>query len=214
MERLHFLYYVLDLAGTFAFAISGATAARKRNLDLFGICALAFTVACGGGIIRDLCIGAIPPAGLTNWQYLAASLFASALTVHFFPLVQRLKRPVLFFDSVGLALFAVTGAEKALHFGHNGQVAVMLGITTAVGGGVIRDVLLNRVPVIMEKEIYASAALLGAVVVVVGNQLPWVTANWAAVTALLLCFTLRILALYFHWNLPTPGSRKTDQDSD
>ena len=203
MEKLHSLYYYLDLAGTFAFAISGATAARQRNLDLFGICAIAFTVACGGGIIRDLCIGAIPPAGLTNWRYLVVSIIAAGLTVGLFPVVQRLNRPVLLFDAVGLALFAVTGAEKALSYGHNGEVAVLLGITTAVGGGVVREILLNRVPVILEKEIYASAALIGAVIVVLGNYLKWVSVDWVAIIALLVCFTFRILGLRFHWNLPT-----------
>jgi len=210
MEELHSLYYLLELAGTFAFAISGATAARKRNLDLFGICAIAFTVACGGGIIRDLCIGAIPPAGLANWQYLVVAIVATGLTVGFYPFVQRLNRPVLFFDAVGLALFAVTGTEKTLSFGHNGEVAILLGVTTAVGGGVIRDVLLTRVPVILEKEIYASAALLGAVIVVLGNYLKWIPTDWVAVFALLVCFTLRILALRNHWNLPTPSNKKTE----
>jgi len=203
MEKIHSFYYFLDLAGTFAFAISGATAARQRNMDLFGICAMAFTVACGGGIIRDLCIGAIPPAGLTNWRYLVSAIIATGLTVGFFSVVQRLNRPVLFFDAVGLSLFAVTGAQKSLLYGHNGEVAVLLGITTAVGGGVIRDIMLNRVPVILEKEIYASAALIGALIVVLGNQLSWVSGDWVALFALGVCFTLRILALRYHWNLPT-----------
>src|SRR5690606_10421194 len=166
MENLHTLYYFLDLAGAFAFAISGAAAARQKGLDLFGICAVAFTVACGGGIIRDLCIGAIPPAGLTNWRYLVAAMTASGMTIGLYPLVQRLNHPVLLFDALGLSLFALTGAQKSLACGHNAEVAVLLGITTAVGGGVLRDVLLNRVPVILEREIYASAALIGALIVV------------------------------------------------
>src|SRR5687768_4469967 len=94
MGKLHSLYYFLDLAGTFAFAISGATAARQRGLDLFGICTIAFTVACGGGIIRDLCIGAVPPAGLTTWYYLATALVASGMTIALYPLVQRINHPV------------------------------------------------------------------------------------------------------------------------
>src|SRR3954466_10568365 len=122
MDKLHALYYFLDLAGTFAFAISGAAAAKQRGLDLLGICAIAFTVACGGGIIRDLCIGAVPPAGLSTWYYLATAIFAAGMTVGFYPLVQRLKQPVLLFDAAGLALFAVTGAQKSLSFGHNGEV--------------------------------------------------------------------------------------------
>ena len=212
MEKLHSLYIFLDLAGTFAFAISGAVAAKQRGLDLFGICALAFTVACGGGIIRDLCIGAIPPAGLKNWQYLVVAITATGLTVGLYSIVQRLNRPVLLFDAVGLSLFAVTGAQKALAYGHNGEVAVLLGITTAVGGGVLRDILLNRVPVILEKEIYASAALIGAVLVVVGNYLKWVSGDWVSIIGLTVCFTLRILALRYHWNLPVPSNDKTGSD--
>ena len=202
MNKLHALYNFLDLAGTFVFAISGAAAARQRGLDLFGICAVAFTVACGGGIIRDLCIGAIPPAGLTNWHYLVAAIIATGLTVGLYPFVQRLNQPVLFFDALGLSLFAVTGAQKSLAFGHNAEVAVLLGITTAVGGGVLRDILLNRVPVILEKEIYASAALIGALIVVVGNYLKWLSSDWDSIIALIICFGLRLLALRYHWNLP------------
>ncbi|WP_432709392.1 trimeric intracellular cation channel family protein [Pedobacter sp.] len=204
MDSLHNIYYFIELAGTFAFAISGATASRQQGLDLFGICAVAFTVACGGGIIRDVCIGAIPPAGLTNWYYLVASIAASALTIGLFPLVQRLNHPVLLFDALGLALFAVTGSQKTLSYGHNAQMAIILGVTTAVGGGVLRDVLLNRVPVILRKEIYASAAIIGAAIVVLGNY--WnLPGDWVAVFSLVTCFTIRILALYYHWNLPSSG---------
>jgi len=209
MDKLHSFYYFLDLTGTFAFAISGATAARQRNLDLFGICAVAFTVSCGGGIVRDLCIGAIPPAGLTTWYYLAAAIVATAMTVGLYPVVQRLHQPVLLFDAAGLSLFAVTGAQKALSYGHNGEVAVLLGITTAVGGGVLRDILLNRVPVILEKEIYASAALIGASIVVLGNYLKWLSTDWVSIISLTVCFTLRILALRYHWNLPSSTNAKT-----
>lgn len=212
MEKLYSLYYFLELAGTFAFALSGAIAAKKRNLDWFGVAAIAFTVACGGGIIRDLCIGAIPPAGLTNWRYLVVAIIASGLTVGFFPVVKQLKRPVLFFDAIGLALFAVTGAQKTLAFGHNGEVAVLLGITTAVGGGVIRDILLTRVPVILEKEIYASAALLGSGIVVLGHYLNWGSGGWVALVALAVSFTLRILALRFHWNLPGASDNQNKEN--
>ncbi|WP_080236888.1 trimeric intracellular cation channel family protein [Spirosoma rigui] len=212
MDKLHSLYTVLDLAGTFVFAISGATAARQRGLDLFGICTLAFTVACGGGIIRDLCIGAVPPAGLATWYYLAASIAATGLTVGLYPVVQRINHPVILFDALGLSLFAVTGAEKVLSYGHNAQVAVLLGTTSAVGGGVLRDILLNRVPVILEKEIYASAALLGALLVVLGNYLKWVSADWVSILAIATCFTVRMLALRYHWNLPGSTRNRVDPD--
>lgn len=209
MDNLHTLYYFLELSGTFAFAISGATAAKQRGLDLFGICAVAFTVSCGGGIIRDLCIGAIPPAGLTTWYYLAAALVAAGMTIGLYPVVQRLNRPVLLFDAVGLSMFAVSGAQKVLSYGHNGEMAILLGIFTAVGGGVFRDILLGRVPVILEKEIYASAALIAALIVVLGSHFQWLPGDWIAIIALGVCFTLRILSLRYHWNLPVFAGNKT-----
>jgi len=210
MDKLYALYNFLDLAGTFVFAISGATAAKQRGLDLFGICAIAFTVACGGGIIRDLCIGAIPPTGLTNWRYLVTAIIATGMTIGLYSFVQRLNHPVLLFDALGLSIFAVTGAQKSLGYGHNAEVAILLGITTAVGGGVLRDILLNRVPVILEKEIYASAALIGALIVVLGNYLEWVSNDWVSIIALTVCFGLRLLALRYHWNLPVFLNDKTE----
>jgi len=212
MDKLHSLYHFLDLAGTFVFAISGAAAAKERGLDLFGICAIAFIVACGGGIIRDLCIGAIPPAGLTNWSYLVAAITAAGITLGLYSFVKRLKQPVLFFDALGLSLFAVTGAQKSIAYGHNAEVAVLLGVTTAVGGGVLRDILLNRVPVILEKEIYASSALIGALIVVIGNHLKWLSNDLVSVIALITCFGLRLLALRYHWNLPVYTNDKTKSD--
>jgi len=197
----HRLFTVLDLAGTFAFAISGAVAARDRGLDWFGIVFVAFTAACGGGVIRDLCIGAVPPAGLSDWRYLAVALVAALLTMAARPLVARLAHPVTLFDSVGLSLFAVTGAQKAMIFGQNTQVAVLLGIITAVGGGLMRDVLLDRVPVILQREIYASAALVGAGIEVAGERLGWAS-SWRTWVALSACFLLRSLSLRYGWNLP------------
>jgi uncharacterized membrane protein YeiH len=203
MDKLHTVYYILELSGTFAFAISGATAAKQHGLDLFGIFVVAFTVACGGGIIRDLCIGAIPPAGLTTWYYLATAFLAAVMAIGFYPIVKKLDRPVLLFDAAGLSLFAVTGSQKVLSYGFNGESAVILGIITAVGGGVLRDMMLSRVPVILEKEIYASAALVGTLIVVLGSNLKWLSSDWIAIIALIVCFTLRLLSLRFHWNLPT-----------
>lgn len=210
MEKLPTLYYFIDLSGAFVFAISGAIAAKQRGLDIFGIFAIAFTVACGGGIIRDVCIGAIPPVGLSNWRYLAAAVLATVTTIGLYRFAGRLAHPVLFFDALGMSFFAVTGTEKSLAFGYNAQVAILLGMTTAVGGGVLRDILLNRIPVILEKEIYALAALLGALVVVGGNYFDILSNEWVSVIALVVCFGLRLLAMYFHWNLPVySGDKKS-----
>lgn len=198
------LFNLVDLAGTFAFAISGATAARRCNLDLFGILAIAFITACGGGIVRDLCIGAIPPAGLADWRYLFTAVVAALLTIVAYPWVERLTYPVRLFDAMGLGLFAVYGAHKALEFGHNAEVAILLGTVTAIGGGMARDVLLARVSIVLQKEIYASAALLGAALCVIGERNDW-PALWATWLPILAAFGLRFLSLRLHWNLPRFG---------
>ena len=195
------LFNVVDLAGTFAFAISGATAARRCQLDLFGILAIAFITACGGGIARDLCIGAVPPAGLSEWRYLFTATIAALLTIVAYRWVERLTYPVRLFDAMGLGLFAVYGAHKALLFGHNAEVAILLGMITAVGGGMARDVLLTRVSIVLQKEIYALAACAGAALAVIGERYHW-PAVWATWLPIAFCFTLRFLSLRFHWNLP------------
>lgn len=207
----HTAYTVLDLIGTFAFAISGAVAARQKRLDLFGIASVAFMVACGGGIIRDVCIGAVPPAGLSNWRYLTVSLVAAAISIVAYAPVRRMRQPVLFFDAIGLGLFAVSGAEKALRFSHNAELAVLMGMVSAVGGGVLRDVLLSRVPAILDREIYASAALLGSAVEVGLTEAGWSSA-WTAWVATVACVLLRLASLRFGWRLPVfharePGGR-------
>ncbi len=208
----HVLFTVLDLAGTFAFALSGAVAARERGLDWFGILVIAFTVACGGGVLRDLCIGAIPPAGLADWRYLVTALAAAALTMASRGLVERLAHPVTLFDTLGLGLFAVTGAQKALLFGANAEVAVLMGMATAVGGGVARDVLLNRVPVILRREIYASAALVGAAIATFGELLGLASPALTG-CAVAACFALRLASLRYQWNLPRFKRRPETLDS-
>ncbi len=205
------IYTFLDLIGTFVFALSGAVAARQKGLDIFGIFSVAFTVACGGGIIRDLCIGAVPPAGLTDWLYLVMVFTATLISIGFYGLVKILNQPVLLFDALGLSVFAVSGARKAIVFGHNYEVAILLGTVTAVGGGVIRDILLNRVPVILKKEIYASAAMVGATIVVVGDYLHY-SREILSISAILICFGLRFLGLHFRWNLPSFGDKETETD--
>lgn len=195
------LFAAFDMAGTFAFAVSGAVAARQRQLDLFGIIAIAYMVACGGGILRDLCIGAIPPVGLADWRYLALALVAALLAIVAYPLLRRLEHPVQLFDALGLGFFAVFGAHKALAYGHNAQVAIVLGVVSAVGGGAMRDVLLNRTPLILRKEIYASAALVAAIIQVAGERLA-LSMDWLPLGAIALCSGLRILAMRYGWNLP------------
>jgi uncharacterized membrane protein YeiH len=199
------LVLALDLVGTFVFALSGALAGVKRRLDFFGIMALSFAAANSGGITRDLLIGAVPPAAISDWRYLAASLVAGALTFFWHPAIERLHSAVLVFDGAGLALFAVAGTEKALAFGLNPVMAALLGMLTGIGGGIVRDVLLIEVPTVLRSEIYAIAALAGAAVVVIGHVLVLPSAI-AALAGAVLCFGIRMLAISHSWNLPAPHS--------
>lgn len=195
------LVLALDLVGTFVFALSGAAGGVKRQLDLFGVLVLSFAAGNFGGIFRDLLIGAIPPAALSDWRYLAASLLAGLITFFWYPVIDRLSSPVLVFDGAGLALFCVSGTQKALAFGIDPLMAALLGMLTGIGGGMVRDVLLSEVPVVLQSDIYAVAALAGAAVVVIGDalRLPSVA---AAVAGASLCFGLRLAAIRRGWHLP------------
>lgn len=197
----HELFILMDLLGTFAFAVSGAAAAREQRLDVFGAYAVAFLTACGGGIVRDLCLGVLPPAGISDWHYIACSGLAATLAIWASTWLDRLSYPVTLFDALGLGFFAVAGAHKALTHGANIEAAIVLGTVTAVGGGALRDVLLNRVPVILAKEIYALAALVAAVIQVLAEVYRWRIAvtPWFAAGA---CFVIRFLALRYAWGLP------------
>jgi uncharacterized membrane protein YeiH len=192
---------VLDFVGTFVFALSGAIAAVRRELDLFGVLVLSFVAASTGGIIRDVLIGAIPPATLVDWRYLVISVFAGILTFYWSPLVHRLQSPVQLFDAAGLALFAVTGAQKALLYDLDAPMAALLGMLTGIGGGMARDVLLREIPIVLRAELYAVAALAGATIVVAGAALDMPSAATTLAGALL-CFALRLGSIYRGWQLP------------
>lgn len=192
---------ILDLVGTFVFALSGASAGFKRRLDLFGVLVLSFVAGNAGGIVRDLLIGAVPPAAIGDWRYLAASLFAGAITFYRYGAVDRVRSPVLVFDAAGLALFAVSGTYKALAWGLHPMMAALLGMLTGTGGGIARDVLLAEIPIVFRSELYAVAALAGAAVVVVGSMLqqPVALVFLAGVTV---CLGLRLIAIRRGWQLP------------
>jgi len=190
-----------DLGGTFVFALSGGMAGVKHRLDLFGVLVLAFAAGNSGGIARDVMIGALPPAALRDWRYIAVSILAGLITFYWYRIINRLSSPVLVFDAAGLALFAVAGAGKALAF-HAGPVAAtLLGMLTGVGGGMMRDVLVREIPTILRTELYAVAALIGAAVVVLGRMLH-LPSSAAAVAGAVLCFGLRFMAMRRGWQLP------------
>jgi uncharacterized membrane protein YeiH len=207
------LLYALDLAGTFVFAISGAMAGVRHRLDLFGVLVLSFAAANTGGITRDLLIGAVPPGAVSDWHYLGVSVLAGLASFYFPSRIRQGRSPVMLFDAAGLALFAVTGAGKALSQGLNPVMATLMGMLTGIGGGIARDVLLAQVPTVLRADLYAVAALAGATVVVTAAvlQLPAVP---AALLGAALCFTLRVLALRHGWQLPVaaePEDRPADR---
>ncbi|MBZ6079106.1 trimeric intracellular cation channel family protein [Microvirga puerhi] len=192
---------ILDLVGTFVFAISGAVAAVNRRLDIFGILVLSFVAGNFGGITRDVLIGAVPPAALTDKCYLLVSVLAGLITFFWYAGVHRLRSPVLLFDAVGLSLFAVTGAQKAILFGLNPVMAALLGMLTGIGGGMTRDVLLAEIPQVLRSDLYAVAALVGAAVVVIGDRLGF-SSGVSAPAGAALCFGLRFMAIRHGWHLP------------
>jgi uncharacterized membrane protein YeiH len=209
---------VLDLVGTFVFALSGGAAGVKQRLDLFGVLVLSFAAASAGGIMRDLLIGAVPPAALSDWRYLGVSLFAGLVIFFWFPRIERLRKLnnlVLIFDAAGLAVFAVAGTQKALGYGLNPVMAPLLGMLTGIGGGMLRDLLLAEIPTVLRSELYAVAALAGAVVVVAGHVLNF-PATAMAVSGAVLCFGIRLFAIRRGWRLPVahlPQQFKAGADS-
>jgi len=207
------LLLVLDLIGTFVFALSGASAGVRRRLDFFGVMVLSFVAGNFGGITRDLMIGAVPPAAITDWRYLAISLLAGVITFWWFSGIDRLRNSVLMFDGAGLALFAVSGTQKALDYGLNPVTAALLGMLTGIGGGMVRDVLVAEIPVVLRADLYAVAALAGAAVVVTGHLLDLPPAA-GAIAGAILCFGLRLMAIQRGWHLPIAAPLRPSRQSD
>lgn len=201
------LLLAVDFAGTLVFAVEGAMAAAKGHLDLLGAMVLAFVTALGGGTIRDVLIGAIPPNSIRDWRY-GAIAFAGAGAVFLFesPVKHIPASLMLVLDAAGLSLFAMAGAEKALEFGIHPFIAILMGGVTGVGGGTIRDVLLAQVPTVLRADVYATAALAGAAVVVSGRSLK-LPRTAVAVVGIVICFLLRMISVWRHWNLPVLGMR-------
>jgi uncharacterized membrane protein YeiH len=195
--------YILEAVGLYVFATSGALMAIHKGFDVVGILVLAMLTALGGGILRDLIIGDTPPAAFTNATYLVIPLVAAVVTFFAHPLVQRLTFTVLVFDAAGLGLFSVTGTLKALDFDLGPLQAVLLGITTAVGGGMLRDVTAGEAPALLkvDTDLYSIPAAAGAVVVAAAHRTD-VPMPVVATCAAVLVFLFRIVAMLRHWTAP------------
>jgi uncharacterized membrane protein YeiH len=198
------LVLVLDLAGTFVFALDGGlTALRATRLDIVGVVTLAMITALGGGILRDLVIGAVPPATFDDWRYLAVATAGGLVAFVLAGLPDRLNLPINLLDAAGLSLFAVTGASKALDFGLGPGQAVILGAVTAVGGGTVRDVLIGRIPAVLHSGLYAIPALIGVAMTVAAGRLG-LYGLVAALVAATVCFLVRLLGIVFGLDAPRP----------
>ena len=194
----------LDLLGVFVFALSGGLAAVRKHFDVLGVLVLAAAAGLGGGILRDVLIGAVPPVGVSDWRLLGAAGAAGLITFFFHPRVSRIQRAVLTLDAVGLGLFTVAGTLKALQLGTTPLTAVIVGVLTGVGGGAVRDLLAGEVPrVLAQRELYAIPALIGATAYASASSadLTGPAVTWGCVV---LVVVIRLLALYRDWQAPAP----------
>ena len=200
------LTLMIDLVGTAVFALSGGLLAVRRNFDIVGVVVLSVAAGLGGGMLRDVLLGDTPPAALRNEAYLLTALVAALIAFFFHPRIAQLRRSVLLLDAVGLGFFAVSGTLRSLSAGLGPVPSVLLGVVTGAGGGVIRDVLALEVPLVLRRDIYALAALVGAVTFVAVDRVS--TQVVAAILGIALTFLIRILSIRFGWQAPRPRKRR------
>jgi uncharacterized membrane protein YeiH len=206
------LLLVLDLAGTFAFGLNGAlTAVRAARLDIVGVVTLGVITAMGGGIIRDVLIGDVPPATFRDWRYLALAVAGGLLAFALSQRLGRLEMPINVLDAIGLSVFAVIGASKAMAFGLDVTPAIILGAVTGVGGGTIRDTFVRQVPSVLHSDLYAIPALIAAALTVAAIHAE-VYGLPAALVAATICFAIRMLGVIFKLNAPDPPGARSVPD--
>lgn len=197
----------LDLIGIFVFGISGAMLGVRRGLDAFGVAVLAVAASLAGGLLRDVALGATPPAALADSRYLIAALCSAMFTFFFHRQIERVTRPVMVLDALGLGLFAVSGCRKAMLFGLEPLPAILIGVLTAVGGGVVRDILVTETPRILREEVYALAALVGACMIYAADRLNF-DPLLSAIVSILAVFAIRVVSVWRGWRAPrAPGSQ-------
>jgi uncharacterized membrane protein YeiH len=213
MSAQPLLLLVLDLAGTFAFGLNGAlTAVRAVRLDIVGVITLGMITALGGGVIRDILLDDLPPATFEDWRYLAVAAGGAFIAFVLGRRLDRLAGAITVFDAIGLSVFAVTGASKALDFGLGPAQAVILGTITGVGGGTLRDVLIGQVPSVLRTGLYAVPALVGAAITVAATLLG-VYGLPAAILAAAACLLIRLLGVHFSLHAPKPPETPSGPDA-
>lgn len=192
---------IIDVLGTFSFAVAGAFAAIDKKLDPFGVLIISFATAIGGGTIRDILLGRLPVSWLTNSMAIYVIMIGALSTLFFSSWLKRFNRMLFYFDAMGLGLFTMIGIQTGMEQHLSTGICIMLGTVTGCFGGVLRDVLLNNVPLIFQKEVYASASILGGVVffLLIRLQLP---VSYSSMIGILIVFVVRVLAVRFSWSLP------------
>jgi len=200
------LALALDVSGTLVFAVSGALLAVRKELDIVGVIVLAVAAGMGGGIIRDVLLGDTPPVAVDNQLYPIIGIVTGLLVFLFHQYVRRLRLGIGLWDALGLGFFAVSGTLKSLDAGVSPLPAVLLGVVTGVGGGMVRDLLALEVPVVLHRDIYALAALVGAVICTIAVYLDQ-PSSVAAFLGVSSTFILRVLAMRFGWSAPRPRDR-------
>lgn len=194
--------YIIDIVGTFVFAISGFLVAAKERFDWFGAFVVAFVTATGGGTLRDILLGSLPVGWIVSELYVYLIIGAVCFTMLFKRYIVRLHRTLFFFDSLGIGAFTVLGVQKALNMGVSPIIAIIMGTVSAVFGGIVRDVLTNRQPLIFREEIYATPCIFGAIFYLIFEPFGW-NSYVLTSSAALLVFAIRVLAVKNKWSMPT-----------
>jgi uncharacterized membrane protein YeiH len=203
---------VLDALGTIAFAVSGALLGVRKNFDLFGVLFLAFVVAVAGGMMRDVLIGAIPPAAMRDIHYFLIAMISGLVTFFWSPRIAKHPNMMQCLDAVGLALFAVVGTQKAMEFGINPVMSALMGMLTGIGGGMVRDVLSGEIPFVLRADLYALAALAAGAIVAGGSFLG-IPSIYTVLPGAGLCLYLRLMAIYYGWRAPLPPKAVEQEQS-
>lgn len=195
------LLQLIDILGTATFAVSGVFAAMQKKLDLFGVLSIAFITSVGGGTLRDVLMGDLPVSWMRSIETPLIILASSAAAVYFGHIIRNFQKTLFLFDSLGLGFFTVLGIQKGVHFGLSPGICIVLGTITGCFGGVIRDILLNNIPLIFRKEIYATACILGGLIYFLLLETGF-SKNWIDVTVMVLIFLIRFIAVRYNFGLP------------
>lgn len=202
----------LDLAGTFVFAVSGTHTAMQKRFDLFGALFIGFVTAVGGGTLRDILIGSTPVSWMKDIDYFYIIVAAVIFTIVFRKFVQKLRTTLFLFDTIGIGVFTVIGLEKALQIGIPIPMAIMMGVASAVAGGILRDVFSNEIPLIFHKEIYATACFAGGLLFVILYKFTPLSESFNVLSTVVVIITIRLLSVRLNWSLPRLSKYEKHED--